>query len=114
MGQPHKGQKGNAMTIKDYTTAALRFSTDSANWGSLDPYKFYTTGSLTTHADWWAESCDNAVGGLDISWAFHESVDAIHAEAPQRFIDQISAQLEQLIDESADAQQLAALLDLMR
>lgn len=97
------------MTIKDYTTAAQRFAEDSREWGGLDQYKFYTTAG-----DEWRETCDNAHGGLDLSWAFRETSATIAAEAPQRFLDQLADQLEQLIDEEADGQQLAALLDLMR
>lgn len=110
MDSPGRGRKGNEkMTIKEYTTAAKRFSADSAGWGDISPYAFYTTAG-----DRWAETCDNAHGGLDISWAFHENAATIEAEAPQRFLDQLADLLEQGIDEQCDAQQLSALLDLMR
>lgn len=50
-----------------------------------------------------ADTDDNAHGGLDVSWAFHESPEYIMAEAPQRFIDEIAAQLEQAIGETYNA-----------
>lgn len=97
------------MTIKDYTAAAKRFAKDSRKWGGLDQYKFYTTDG-----DEWVESSDNANGGLDLSWAFHESEGTIRAEAPQRFLDQLADLLELGIDEGWDANGLASILDLMR
>lgn len=54
--------------LKDYINGVKKFIEESKNWINIDSYKFYTcTGNV---ADDWEESCDNANGGLDISWAF--------------------------------------------
>lgn len=59
------------MKFNDYLSACRQFSKDTAEWGALDSYKFYTTTG-----DGWEESCDNASGGIDVSWAFHVDVDS--------------------------------------
>lgn len=102
------------MTINEYTTAALRFAKDSAEWHEIDERCWYTTGSMSTTDDWWEESSDNANGGLDLKWAFHESDEAIRKEAPQRFINEIADLLEQGIEEGWDAEQFGELLKLLR
>ena len=97
------------MTINSYTNAAIKFAADSADWNELDSSAFYST-SVT---DTWAETSDNAHGGLLLDWAFHLSEDEIRARAPQEMLDQLATQLEQAIDEGWDADQLGAILELM-
>lgn len=97
------------MLLKDYISAAKTFAAETQEWGNLNGYSFYTTTG-----DTWEESCDNASGGLDISWAFHEDSAAIEKEAGQHFIDEIAARLEQGIDEGWDADQLQEVLKLMK
>lgn len=98
------------MTIRAYTDSALKFAADSAAWGAIRPYAFYTTG----YPGEWEETADNGHGGLDLSWAFHEQESAIRDAAPQRYVDEIADQLEQGIDEGWDAEQLRCVLELMR
>lgn len=97
------------MTISAYTKSAIKFAKDSADWSGMDPYVFYST-SVT---DSWAETCDNAHGGLLLDWAFHLSEDEIRARAPQQMLDQLASMLDQVIDEGCDAEQLGAILELM-
>ena len=97
------------MTITAYTNAAIKFAKDSADWDEMNSRSFYST-SVT---DIWAETCDNAHGGLLLGWAFHLSEDAIRARAPQEMLDQLAAMLDQAIDEGWDAEQLGAILELM-
>lgn len=98
------------MKLRDYTDAALKFAADSAAWGAMEPFARYTTG----YPGQWEETTDNAHGGLDLSWAFHERAAVIRDEAPRRFISDLAALLEQGIDEGWDAEQLRCILDLMR
>jgi hypothetical protein len=53
-------------SLTDYTAAVRQFLTDSHEWADIDRYQFYTSDS-----DTWRETCDNAHGGLDVSWAFY-------------------------------------------
>ena len=54
------------MTIAEYTESVRAFARDTAEWGGLDPYRYYTA----TRSGW-EETCDNAHDGIDVSWAFH-------------------------------------------
>lgn len=42
---------------------------------------------ISTTGDGWEESCDNANGGIDVSWAFHLDAKTIRDRAPQKFMD---------------------------
>lgn len=92
------------MTLLEYTDACIRFSAETESWGGLDPYQHYTT----TGSDW-QESCDNASGGLDVSWAFRLSEEKIQALACGKFLELLTAELEQGIDEGWDAGQWAVM-----
>ena len=72
------------MTVKEYTNICIKFAEDTAEWFALDNYKFYTTSIFG-----WKESCDNAHGGIDISWAFHMDGMEIRERAPQEFINEL-------------------------
>lgn len=98
------------MLVKEYVESCVRFAHDTSKWPKLNGIKFYTTAPDCG----WEESCDNAHGGLDVSWAFHESAEVIAQEAAQRFINEIAAHLEQGINENWEAAQLNEVLKLMR
>ncbi len=97
------------MLLKDYIEAAKTFAEDTKGWGNINEYAYYTTTG-----NGWDESCDNAAGGIDVSWAFHESTEKIEKEAGQHFIDEIAVRLEQGIDEGWNAEQLQEVLKLMK
>ena len=97
------------MLLQDYISAAKTFAAETQEWGNLNGYSFYTT-----IGDAWQESCDNASGGIDISWAFHESAEKIEKEAGQHFVNEIADRLEQGIDEGWEADQLQEVLKLMK
>lgn len=90
--------------INDYKNACLQFAEETKEWGSLDDYKLYTTDNSG-----WRESCDNAHGGLDVCWAFHQTPEQIAEQAPQRFVDQIAEMLAIALDDGWDAEQLAVI-----
>lgn len=71
------------MNVKKYISCCKKFAEDTQKWGKLDGCKFYTTKD-----DWdWEETCDNAHGGFDVSWAFHMSAADIEKYAPQEFCE---------------------------
>lgn len=97
------------MLLKDYIESAKVFAEESKDWRNLNEYAYYTTNGNS-----WKESCDNASGGIDISWAFHESAEQIEKEAGQHFVNEIADRLEQGIDEGWEAEQLQEVLKLMK
>jgi hypothetical protein len=97
------------MLLKDYIESAKVFAEESKDWRNLNEYAYYTTNGNS-----WEESCDNASGGIDISWAFHESAEQIEKEAGQHFVNEIADRLEQGIDEGWEADQLQEVLKLMK
>lgn len=97
------------MKYSEYLNGALQFARDSKKWGGMMSGKFYVTTG-----DNWLDSCDNAEGGLDISWAFHEKADDIRAAAPQHFINELVENVEQGLGEEFDEQQWKTTLDLFK
>lgn len=97
------------MKIAEYTESALKFAKDSRRWYGMTPGKFYTTEG----GDGWAETCDNAHGGLDVSWAFHESAAEIRRLAPQKFVDLLANLVTCGIDGEWEPEGFRHILDLM-
>lgn len=92
--------------VQAYTKACQEFSQDTAKWGELSEYRYYdTTGSG------WNESCDGGTGGVDVSWAFHESAEYIDYYAAEIMLDNLLDELQNAIDEKCDYQQLQAIVD---
>lgn len=56
-----------APTLQQYAAGISDFLQESRGWHDLDVYHFY---SVCPDRGYY-ESCDNAYGGLDVSWAFH-------------------------------------------
>lgn len=66
-------------TLRDYVIACKSFANDTRDWFAIgNRGLLYTTDG----GQGWKESCDNAHGGIDISWAFHTSDEDIAADAP--------------------------------
>lgn len=68
------------MTKKEYLTVCIKFAENTANWGGLEN-KFYST-----HDAGWVETTDNEHGGIDVSWAFHQSREYIEEHAVEWFL----------------------------
>lgn len=96
------------MTIQEYTNTCKAFAADTNGWAQVDQYKFYTT-----NGDGWEESCDNANGGLDVSWAFSQPASKIERDAAQRFVDQLRELVALGRDDGWHDDQWDALLELM-
>lgn len=80
------------MTKKEYLTVSIKFAEDTATWGGLEN-KFYTTYNSS-----WIESTDNEHGGIDVSWAFHQSPDYIKKHAVEEFLDNFQSAMDLLED----------------
>lgn len=92
------------MTFQDYLNACLKFAKDTENWSWLDRSRWFTTNGGGDYE----ESCDNANGGIDVSWSFR-----LRAAAPQKFADAFTESLQLAIDDDArDPDQLQAIVDL--
>ena len=97
------------MTFQDYLTDCLDFSKASQTWSALD----YRKPFITTNGSGWQESCDNANGGIDVSWAFRLHADKVRASAPQKFSDAFTDLLQLAFDDDArDPDQLQTIVDL--
>lgn len=86
------------MTVKTYIDNCLQFAQDTREWGGLDEYRFYSTKEFGG----WYESCDNAEGGLDVSWAFNLTAEQIRDEGAQRFVDELTTLIRCTADQCED------------
>lgn len=77
------------MSLDEYESACRKFAEDQRSWEGLEPGQFYTTNGPGD----WKESCDNAHGGLDVSWAFYQTKRDIYNLAPTHMIKQLQALL---------------------
>lgn len=87
------------MTYNEYLESCLIFSHDSQDYIGLDRAKFYTT---TQNGTGWEESCDNANGGLDVSWSFHLPEEEVKKQAPSMYARQIVECVRAMIDNEVD------------
>ena len=97
------------MTIKEYASICKKFSSETAEWLGLDNYKDYRTDG----ANDWYESFDAANGGIDVSWAFHESDDYIDKSADAHFINAIRELIELGRDDGWMDEQWDMVIDLL-
>lgn len=81
------------MKYNEYLQACLSFASDSQAWDSK-PHGFFTTTG-----DGYTETCDNSVGGIDVSWAFKLSPEKVREYAPQEFMDACTDQLALILDD---------------
>lgn len=94
------------MTYTDYLNSCLAFAADTSKWGDRDHYAFYTTSDY----DAWRESCDNAEGGLSVSWVFHQTPEEVKAAAPAQYVHEILENFRALVDNEADYDALFSFL----
>lgn len=76
-------------SVEKYAEICKKFSADTAEWGGLDEYKFYTTDGTG-----WKETADNANNGADVSWAFNLSADEIEQRAAEELFEQLMNELD--------------------
>lgn len=94
-------------SVQNYIKACQEFADDTAEWGELDDYHYYETTSCGN----WGESCDGSYGGIDVSWAFHESAEYIDYYAAEVMLENMLNEMQNAIDEKCDYQQLQAIVD---
>lgn len=75
-------------SIEKFAEICKKFSSDTAEWGGLDEYNYYTTD-----ANGWVETSDNAHGGVDVSWAFHLSAEEIEQRAAEELYERLMNEL---------------------
>lgn len=62
----HTPELASLPTFSQYKEGLETFLRESADWCDIDTYRFYSVNNFGYY-----ESCDNADGGLDVSWAFN-------------------------------------------
>ena len=83
--------------VRHYADICKRFAADTKEWSRLDDSRFYTTN----HSGW-CESCDNAHGGLDVSWAFHLDEKRIEESAAEELFELLMEKLRLALDDEWD------------
>lgn len=76
-------------SVEKYALICKKFSEDTADWGGLDEYKFYTTDGSG-----WTETADKANNGADVSWAFHLSSEEIEQRVAEELFEQLMNELD--------------------
>lgn len=71
-------------SVEKFAEICKKFASDTAEWGGLDEYKYYTTDVSD-----WKESCDNFHNGVDVSWAFHLSAEEIEQRAAEELYERL-------------------------
>lgn len=95
------------INFKNYIMDAKKFSRDTSNLLELKDSKFYVTSKTSG----WEESCDNAYGGVDVSWAFHETEEEIEKQAVGRLYEMLIDELQLAIDEEYGLDQIQTVID---
>lgn len=93
-------------SIANYANICKKFAANTAEWGGLDENSFYTTSYSS-----WAETSDNAHGGVDVSWAFHLSSEEIEMCAAERLFELIMEQIELADSDGLDSESFAAIYE---
>lgn len=66
------------------------FRNKETDWGGLEN-KYYSTYDAG-----WVETADNEHGGVDVSWAFHQSQEYIEAHAAEQFLFNLQSAMDLL------------------
>ncbi len=99
----------NILSLEDYTSAAVNFARSTDAWSYLQVGQWYTTEGLIDGStpddevcDGVYNSADNQHGGLGVSWAFKMDEEEVKRQAPQRYVDAIRNEIENLRDWAED------------
>jgi len=77
-------------TFEAYKSAVMDFISETKNWDSLDDRKYYTNNGYH-----WAETSDNACGGLDLSQFFHAE-NVTEQDIKTAYIEEVNMQIDLL------------------
>lgn len=97
--------------VQKYVKSCQEFADDSAEWGELPDGNYYETTVYGYNNHGWDESCDGGTGGVDVSWAFHESAEYIDYYAAENMLERLLDELQTGIDEKYDLEQFQAVVD---
>lgn len=86
--------KINNSSVQAYAEICKKFAADTAEWGNLDEFSFYTT-----NGSYWKESPDNAHDGVDVSWAFHMVAEKIEQQAAEQLYELLIAEIDLAISD---------------
>lgn len=87
-------------SVKKYAEICKKFSADTAKWGSLYDFKYYTTCG----DDDWEETCDNPNNGVYINWAFQLSAEEIEHQAAEQLYELLLEELNLAMSDGWDAE----------
>lgn len=87
------------MNVEKYTNCCKKFAEETREWAGLRSFSRYYTSKDDCD---WAETCDNAHGGLDVSWAFHVDDANIEKYASKAFCYSVAEDLLALADNETD------------
>lgn len=94
------------MTYNEYLSASIDFARDTKNWSRLDSSKYYTTSNTG-----WRDTCDNAHGGLDVSWAFRLRAQEVRDQCPGMYARAILDLVRTCLDNDCDSDTMYDILD---
>ncbi len=97
--------------VQKYIKSCQEFADDTTEWDDLDDYRYYETTAYGYNYHGWDESCDGGTGGVDVSWAFHESAEYIDYYAAENMLELLLDELQTSIDEKYDLEQLQSVID---
>ena len=92
---------------KEYTERAIQFAKDTKEWGHLDEFSHYTTGQWED----WKETSDNAHGGIDLSWAFHENKKFKTKKEAEYFIKNLLDEVQCGVDDEWNCEDFQATIN---
>ena len=93
-------------SVEKYAEICKKFSSDTADWGGLDEYKYCTTDGSD-----WKETCDNSHNGVDVSWAFHLSAEEIEQRAAEELYEQLMNELDLADSDGWDSDNFKTIYD---
>lgn len=85
--------------VRRYADICKRFAADTIEWSRLPTHNFFTTSG-----DGWKETCDNAHGGLDVSWAFHLDEKRIEESAAEELFELLMEMVRLARDDEWDTE----------
>ncbi len=92
--------------VENYAEICKKFAHDTAGWGGLIEYNFYTTDGSE-----WVETSDNAHGGIDVKWAFHLTDAEIEMRAAEELFEKLMEEIELIINDECDLDVLETVFD---
>lgn len=100
------------MTLEEYTERAIKFAEDTKEWSHLKNFEGYSY--VTGLWEDWEETSDNAHGGINLEWAFHEDDSFIKEHAAEYFIEKLLDEIQFGVDNEWNYEGFQATIDKYR